>query len=136
MFLNLNAIHFSIILEINGKFEIGRKLSKLNGSAPDFLSMGVIIADLKNDGTEPETSEALTILVINGDKFCRIKYNFLSLDYVKFISNHSKTELLLFYKINVNALNSKSPNYIFLCWENNNHIGFCKQLNHIIVVLL
>ncbi len=53
---------------MNGKFEIGRKLSKSNGSAPDFLSIGVIIADLKNDGTEPETSEAWTILVINGDK--------------------------------------------------------------------
>ncbi len=42
-------------------------MSKLNGSAPD-LSMGVIIADLKDEGTEPETSEAWTILVINGDK--------------------------------------------------------------------
>ncbi len=62
------AIHFSIILEINGKFEIGRKWSKLNGSDSDFLSMGVILADLKNDGTEPETSEAWTILVINGNK--------------------------------------------------------------------
>ncbi len=30
--------------------------------------MGVIIADLKDEGTEPETSEAWTILVINGDK--------------------------------------------------------------------
>ncbi len=30
--------------------------------------MGVIIADLKDEGTEPETSEAWTILVINDDK--------------------------------------------------------------------
>ncbi len=53
MFLNLNCS-----TQINVKFEIGRKLSKLNASAPDFLSMGVIIADLKYGGTEPETSEA------------------------------------------------------------------------------
>ncbi len=63
MFMNLNYS-----TQINVKFEIGRKLSKLNASAPDFLSMGVIIADLKYGGTEPETSEAWIILVINGDK--------------------------------------------------------------------
>ncbi len=67
MFLNLNCNTLFNYLR-DKRFEIGRKLSKLNGSAPDFLSMEVIIADLKNDGTEPETSEALTILVINGDK--------------------------------------------------------------------
>ncbi len=48
MFMNLNCS-----TQINIKFEIGRKLSKLNASAPDFLSMGVIIADLKYGGTEP-----------------------------------------------------------------------------------
>lgn len=47
---------------------IGRILSRLEGSAPGFLSIGVIIADLRDEGTEPETSEEWKILVINGDR--------------------------------------------------------------------
>ncbi len=42
---------------MKGRFEMGRKLSRLLGSAPGFLRIGVIAAILKNDGTIPELRE-------------------------------------------------------------------------------
>ena len=36
---------------------MGRKLLKLSGSAPGFLSIGVIAADLRDEGTRPEVRE-------------------------------------------------------------------------------
>ena len=46
--------------------EIGRRLLKLLGSAPGFLRMGVIAADLRGDGTIPEVREEWIIAVIRG----------------------------------------------------------------------
>ena len=47
----------SSIFEINGRFEMGRKLFKSFGSAPGFLIVGVIAAVFSDDGTTPEVNE-------------------------------------------------------------------------------
>lgn len=42
------------ILEMKGKLEMGRRLLKLFGSEPGFLSIGEITAVLRSSGTIPE----------------------------------------------------------------------------------
>lgn len=51
------ATIFSRILDKNGKFEIGWKLSKFFESVPGFLRISVITAVLSAIGTVPERSE-------------------------------------------------------------------------------
>lgn len=47
---------------------MGRKLLNWLGSAPGFLSIGVIAADLRDDGTRPEVREEWMMAVIKGDR--------------------------------------------------------------------
>lgn len=53
------------ILERNGRFEMGLKLSVLSGSRPGFLRMGVMAASLK-EGTAPKVKEEFKMSVISG----------------------------------------------------------------------
>jgi len=53
---------FSRILERKGRLEMG--LLKLFGSAPGFLSIGVIAADFRDDRTIPEMREEWIMVVI------------------------------------------------------------------------
>ena len=62
-----DATVFIRIFETNGRFDIGRKLLKLLGSAPGFFSMGVMAADLKSEGTRPEVREECMMTVIRED---------------------------------------------------------------------
>ena len=57
-----------MIFARNGKLEIGRRLLKLLGSEPCFLSIGVTAADLRDDGTEPEVKEECMMAVIRGSR--------------------------------------------------------------------
>lgn len=51
------ATVFSKTFEINGRFEIGRRLLKLLGSEPDFFSIGVMAAVLNAVGKIPVESD-------------------------------------------------------------------------------
>ena len=53
---------------MKGRFEIGRKLLRLLGSAPGVLSMGVIAAVFKDEGTGPELREECMMDVIRGEE--------------------------------------------------------------------
>ena len=53
---------------MKGRFEIGRKLLRLLGSAPGVLSMGVIAAVLKEEGTRLELREECMMDVIRGER--------------------------------------------------------------------
>lgn len=46
-----------MILEMKGKFEMGRRLLKSLGSRPGFLRIGVTVAVLSDEGTVPEVRE-------------------------------------------------------------------------------
>ena len=58
------ATHFSIILEINRRLDIGLKFLYSTGSKDGFLSSSLIIACLNNSGIRPDSTEILTILLI------------------------------------------------------------------------
>lgn len=51
---------------MKGRFEMGRRLLKLLGSAPDFFRIGVTAAVLKAVGTVPEDREECRIAEIKG----------------------------------------------------------------------
>lgn len=51
------ATAFSRILEIKGRIDMGKKLSRLQGSVQGFLRIGVIATILKSDGTMPALRE-------------------------------------------------------------------------------
>ena len=57
---------FSRILEMKGRFDIGRKLLKLEGSAPGFFRIGVMAAVLKDVGTVPVVREEWMIAEMRG----------------------------------------------------------------------
>lgn len=62
----IGDFYFSRIFARKGRFEIGLKLFRLEGSEPFFFSIGVIIAVLREEGTEPDIREECTILAISG----------------------------------------------------------------------
>ncbi len=68
MIVNLRCNNFSQIFERKCKLVIGRKLAKLLGSAPGFLSLGVITATLKDEGTTPEVRDECIISVTISDR--------------------------------------------------------------------
>ena len=45
---------------------MGRKLLGLSGSRPGFLSIGVMAATLKEEGTVPDVREEFMITIISG----------------------------------------------------------------------
>ncbi len=53
---------------MNGRFEIGQKLSRLLESEPGFLRIGVPAAVLKEKGTIPVVREEGMISVMKGDR--------------------------------------------------------------------
>jgi len=53
---------------MKGKLEMGRKLLKIFGSKPGFLSIGVTAADLKNEGTIPVVRDACIMVEIRGSR--------------------------------------------------------------------
>ena len=53
-------------LDVNDRFDTGRKLAMSDGSRPGFFRCGVIIACFCNVGNRPCISELLTIIVMNG----------------------------------------------------------------------
>lgn len=56
----------SKILDRKGRLEMGRKLLGFSGSRPGFLSIGVIAATLKAEGTVPEVREEFMMAVMSG----------------------------------------------------------------------
>lgn len=57
----------SMILDRNGRLEIGRKLLGQSGSRPGFFKIGVMAASLRDEGTEPEMNEELMIDEMRGE---------------------------------------------------------------------
>ena len=57
---------------MNGRFEIGRKLLRLLGSEPGFLSIVVTAAVLRAEGTTPVVREECIKSVIRGDREGRV----------------------------------------------------------------
>ena len=55
-------------MDRKGRFEIGRKLFRSLGSRPGFLSIGVIIADLRGARIEPEEREECMMSVMSGKR--------------------------------------------------------------------
>lgn len=58
--------HFSKVLARNGRLEIGLRLLRSLGSAPGFLSIGLICPTWRETGTQPVVREELMILVQKG----------------------------------------------------------------------
>ena len=59
---------FSRILEMKGRFDMGKKFFKLFRSSPGFFNRGVTTACLNWGGMAPEQRELFTILVIRGSR--------------------------------------------------------------------
>ena len=72
LIMNLSCNCFSRIFERKGRVEIWQRLLKLLGSAPGFLRIGVIAADLRGDGTVPKIREEWIIAVIRGVRDCSL----------------------------------------------------------------
>ena len=53
---------------MKGKLEIGRRLLKLEGSAPGFFTIGVMAAVLKGVGTVPVVREVWMIAEMRGTR--------------------------------------------------------------------
>lgn len=62
------ATVFSRILDMKGRSEIGRKLLRLEGSAPGFVSIGVIAAVLKDVGTVTVVREEWMMAEMRGTR--------------------------------------------------------------------
>lgn len=57
-----------VFVEKRGRLEMGQRLEMMLGLSPGFLRMGVMVASLRESGTDPEQREELMMAMMSGER--------------------------------------------------------------------